>query len=148
MARSIEFTSSWSRNFKIADTVLSITLADRSWVLSVTRTWLCRTGMVPVRLPANLSLKSARPEKPSERQKRITVGWLTSARRAISAIGSDSTLRGCSSTSVATRCSAGDSSCCRCCTRSISVLAPLRPRRCSDRIVATPNSAGFGVMIT
>jgi hypothetical protein len=27
------------------------------------RTWLWRTGMVPVRLPANFSLKSARPGK-------------------------------------------------------------------------------------
>ncbi len=58
----------------MADTVLSITLAERSWVLSLMRTWLWRTGMEPVRLPANFNLNSASPWKPSERQKRITVG--------------------------------------------------------------------------
>ena len=46
------------------------------------------SGMVPVRPVASFSLKSDRPWQPSERQNRITVGWLTSALRAMSAIGS------------------------------------------------------------
>ncbi len=107
MARSIAAPSSWSRSFMIAELVLLKIFATSSAPGSPIRTWLCRTGTAAVRPEASLSLKSDRPCMPSERQKRITVGWLTSALAAISATGSLSTVRGCSSTRLATRRSAG-----------------------------------------
>ena len=76
--------------------------------------WPCRRdapgwliGIVPVRPVASFSLKSDSPWQPSERQKRITVGWLTSALRAMSTIGSLMIERGWFSARSATRRSAG-----------------------------------------
>src|SRR5450830_1535445 len=97
-----------SRTSIIAAMVLSTTLTPTSSGESPTCTWLCATGTVPVTPEASFSLKSARPWQPMVRQKRITVGWLTLARRAISEIGSLITARGCARIRLATRSSAGE----------------------------------------
>ena len=68
---------SWLRTCRMADAVLPSTLAPSSSIESSRLTWVWVTGTVPVRPEARRSLKSDRPSQPSERQKRMTVGWLT-----------------------------------------------------------------------
>src|SRR6185437_10596690 len=97
------------RHLSKADTALSNTLADNSEVESPGRTLECTYGTPVTRLPASLSLKSGRPVQPSERQNRITVGWLTPARLAISATVAWITWFGWPSTSCDTLRSAADS---------------------------------------
>ena len=62
------------------------------------------------RIWASFSLKSRTPSQPMARQKRVTVGSLTSARRAISALEASTEKATSASTVSATRRSAGRSS--------------------------------------
>ena len=98
MARSMVSRLSWSRTCRIAEAVLPSTFTPSSSMVSLPVTWACVTGTVPVKPEASRSLKSDRPSQPSERQKRITVGWLTPAARAMAAMGSFKVERGCAST--------------------------------------------------
>ena len=95
------------RYFRKAATVLSITLTSTSPTLSSTSTLRWMKGTPSLTVPASLSLKSDRPSYPMLRQKRTTVGLLTCARSASSETGRLAKLRGSSSTSLPTRCSAG-----------------------------------------
>jgi hypothetical protein len=90
MARARVSRLSWSRTARMALAVLPSTLTPSSSMLSSPVTCVCVTGTVADRPEARRSLKSLRPSQPRVRQKRITVGWLTWAARAISAIGSPS----------------------------------------------------------
>ncbi len=128
--------------------MLSSTLALRSAVGSPRRTWLRSTGIVPVRPEASLSLKSARPSKPSERQKRMTVGWLTSACAAMMAMASFSSERGLPSTTSATRRSAGVSESRDWRTRSSSGLCELGSGTCSASSSDRPRKAGLSAVNT
>ncbi len=117
--------------------VLPSTFAHRSDMASCRRTCVRWNGTVPVRPEPSLSLKSARPSKPSERQKRITVGWLTSARLAITPTASFSTARGFSSTTLATRRSAGERPSRAWRMRSSSGLPPVAARDVGPRAAST-----------
>ncbi len=113
-------------------------------------TWVWVSGTVPVRPEASRSLKSDSPSQPSERQKRITVGWLTPAARAISAMGSLSAERGCASTWSATRRSAGE----RLARRGGSGRGwstpglPCSPRSCAARIAEAPTKVACSAVMT
>ena len=90
-----------SRNCRIADTVLSSTFAPKSVAVSPRCLAVAhrdRAGEAGGELQ-----QSDSPWQPSERQKRITVGWLTSALRAMSTIGSLMIERGWFSARSATR---------------------------------------------
>jgi hypothetical protein len=113
-------------------------------------TCVCVTGTVPVSPEARRSLKSDRPSQPSERQKRITVGWLTEAARAISATGSFNTERGWASTWSATRRSAGErfGRARWIWPRIADAAPPVRLRSCAARIAETPWKVASSAVMT
>src|SRR5258708_2678670 len=133
----------------MADTVLSSTFAPKSVAVSPRCTWLWLTWIVPVKPVASFSLKSDKPWQPSDRQNRITVGWLTSALRAISMIGWLMIDRGWFSARSATRRSAGVKAPRFWGIRSTTADAPPFARfdSCSDRIADTPRNAGYSAVM-
>jgi len=84
MADSTAAGSSASRTRTNAETALSKTFPVSPATLSSGRNAECTKGTPAIRLAASRTLKSGQPARPSARQKRMTVGSLTSAAWAIS----------------------------------------------------------------
>ena len=150
MARAKVSRLSCSRTANIALVVLPSTFTPNSSMLSAPVTWVCVSGTVADRPDARRSLKSLSPSQPSVRQKRITVGWLTCAARAISAIGSPRAERGCASTWSATRLSAGDrlSRERLICPRMAGPWSARSARNCVARMADAPTKVACSAVMT